>query len=236
MKICSACSLSLPRESFARNVNRKDGLQDQCRGCCSAYAAKWREKNQKKKRENDRAYAAANRDRAKEKTKQWALKNPERKRAADKAYAIANADRVKEVARQWREDNKEKIRAAKKLYAQQNNERLRIARSVFYAANIESNRAATRAWAAANPHRKAASRKERKLSKILATPAWASRSAIELFYLHAQHLTRATGIPHHVDHIVPLRSKWVCGLHVEYNLQVLTGEANLKKRNYFKPG
>lgn len=59
------------------------------------------------------------------------------------------------------------------------------------------------------------------------TPTWANREAIDAIYAEAQR-TNMT-----VDHIVPLRGKTVSGLHVEYNMQLLTHEQNARKGNRF---
>jgi len=44
-------------------------------------------------------------------------------------------------------------------------------------------------------------------------------------------MTKATGQPYHVDHVVPLISPVVCGLHTHTNLQVLPAFINLSKGN-----
>ena len=64
-----------------------------------------------------------------------------------------------------------------------------------------------------------------------ATPPWADISAIRSIYREAARLTKATGEPHHVDHVVPLISPVVCGLHTQSNLQVLPASINLSKGN-----
>jgi hypothetical protein len=66
-----------------------------------------------------------------------------------------------------------------------------------------------------------------------ATPPWADKRCIRQRYKQAKKLTAETGVPHTVDHIIPLKGELVCGLHVHYNLRVLPMAANLKKGNSF---
>lgn len=67
-----------------------------------------------------------------------------------------------------------------------------------------------------------------------ATPTWLTaeqKLEIRFHYRMAIALSRATKVPHAVDHIIPLQGDDVCGLHVPWNMQVLTQEENLKKSN-----
>ena len=67
-----------------------------------------------------------------------------------------------------------------------------------------------------------------------ATPKWITteqKLAMRKLYLQAQELTKLTGERYVVDHIIPLISDEVCGLHVPWNLRVITQEENLVKSN-----
>lgn len=74
----------------------------------------------------------------------------------------------------------------------------------------------------------------RRASKTLRTPKWLTPDqlqAIRSTYLEASRISRATGVPHEVDHIVPLHGRRVSGLHVPWNLQIITAAQNRRKYN-----
>ena len=74
---------------------------------------------------------------------------------------------------------------------------------------------------------------KREASKINATPIWANNTRIQCYYSLAAMFNKNTDQKWHVDHIVPLRGKNVCGLHVDYNLRVIPAIENMKKGNRY---
>lgn len=88
-----------------------------------------------------------------------------------------------------------------------------------------------------NNKAKDTSKRAKRRAKLLqATPKWLTKEdykAIECKYSVANMLSRYGNEKHAVDHIVPLQGKTVCGLHVPWNLQVITATDNLKKGNKF---
>lgn len=66
-------------------------------------------------------------------------------------------------------------------------------------------------------------------------PKWSDKSKVQLIFVKAKELSLRYSIEFHVDHVVPLRSKYVSGLHTEDNLQVLEKGINLRKKDLYWP-
>ena len=75
----------------------------------------------------------------------------------------------------------------------------------------------------------------KKATKLQATVPWASEIAIGEIYKCAVSLSQDTGTMFHVDHIIPLKSDLVCGFHCEFNMDIITAEANMRKKNVLWP-
>lgn len=75
----------------------------------------------------------------------------------------------------------------------------------------------------------------RRAAKLERTPVWSDDSAIRKMYDEAGKITRSTGIPHHVDHVIPLQGEKVSGLHVPENMQILPASENIRKSNKYDP-
>jgi hypothetical protein len=122
----------------------------------------------------------------------------------------------------------------KKQYYLFNLEKAREARRAHQDRNREDYRRRSREYDKTHQAEKAAREAFRRAQKMNATPPWLTiehKKQIENLYKLRDRLTLETNIAHHVDHIVPLIHKQMCGLHVPWNLQVITATQNLSKSN-----
>lgn len=136
----------------------------------------------------------------------------------------------------YHKKNIEKRHASNSAWYKKNIEKNRALRLAWKKANIEKRYASNSAWKKANPDKVNAIVARRKAKKKQALASWRNDQAIEKIYTEATRLSKETGVKHHVDHIYPLQSDWLCGLHVENNLQILTAEENIRKNNKTWPG
>jgi len=136
-----------------------------------------------------------------------------------KEWYLRNKTLVKERARAWALSNPEKAADSKAKWRQE---------------NIETHNAINREWFANNKDKRASYQAKRKATILQRTPKWdPDVHLIVAKYQLAAMLTQASGIPHHVDHIIPLQGKNVSGLHTFSNLRVIPGEENVKKSNKY---
>lgn len=142
--------------------------------------------------------------------------------AASKAYRERNKEKVKAYSDaylpEWRKKNASKIRE----YGRKNTAKWRMLNSE--AVKVKANSPEARSY-----------RSARRAKVKAATPCWSDQFFITEIYDLASRRTKVTGILWQVDHIVPITSKSVCGLHCEANMQVITKTTNTSKGNRHWP-
>ena len=119
----------------------------------------------------------------------------------------------------------------KKRYYAANREKV-IQRALERAA--KDQRKYKKAWKEANPELVKAFTNDRRRRHKNASPKWITKeqkAEIREIYKKAIQLSKNDSKAYAVDHIVPLMGKEVCGLHVPWNLQILTAEENYRKNN-----
>lgn len=130
-------------------------------------------------------------------------------RARNSEWAKENRARLTLKAATWRSENTEKAADI----ARKSSRKLKEKRAEY-----------AYKWTRDNREKRRASSAKRKAARLRATPRWADLNRIKAFYANVPE-------GHDVDHIVPLVSPIVCGLHCEANLQYLPSSENQSKRN-----
>lgn len=250
-KKCSCCQKLKPLDDFHNARASRDGKAFYCKSCTKQKASDRYLKNREAILARNKAWDLANPEKRQEISRRSQAKDPEKRRAQAKALRLAHPERQKgyervwaaknpgartAASKAWRLRNKAYAAAADKARRESNIERYLERERAYDRANRESRKLKNKRWQQANPHKVAAHAAKRRAVISERTPKWLTAQdfdVIDWYYASAKMTEAETGIPHQVDHIIPLQGKLVSGLHVPNNLQVIPASENLKKSNHW---
>lgn len=201
---CSKCNTLKNINKFTSRSELRRGYKSWCNECIQEYNA---------------GYYVDNSDVIKENTSEYYYENHEESLVSRRKYHHENYQNFKEKKKEYALENYEYFQKYyKNYYLEHRDERLESVR--LY---VSLNRGKVTALSALY-----------RAMKLQATPKWLTKEhkqQIQEIYIESARLTKETGIRHAVDHLVPLQGRTVCGLHVPWNLQILTFSENSKKSN-----
>ncbi len=192
----------------------------------------------KKRLEAQKRYREKNKSILNAKSLQWQKENKDKAKKAHERYVEKNKDLL---LKKWKEDWQKKKANLTEKQKQDAQKR----RQKWKSENPEKAKECARNWARKNPDKKSITSPEkrnaitakRRSVKLKAIPIWfddLDDLTIKEAHSLAKLREKITGIKWHVDHIIPLQGKKVCGLHCWNNVQVIPAKTNLSKSNFYE--
>jgi hypothetical protein len=203
-KKCTKCGEVKDVSEFPTRKDTKSGLRASCKVCYKEYHSAYNVEHTKEKRQYNVMY------------------NKE------------NKLKISLQKKRYNEENKEQISAQKAVHYQENKEFYSIQNAIYRATHSDEIKKANSVWRKLNKEYIAAKNAERRAKKLQRTPNWLTEKndkQIKDIYKECQQIKDLTGKQYHVDHIWPLQGKDVSGLHVPWNLQILSEHDNISKSN-----
>lgn len=223
-KTCTKCRKVLSRTNFHNDKSTKDGLRCWCKACCAESQRAYVKNNQalvrEKKQKYNKEYWRKNREALSERNRQYYQRNKDTLNAANAEYRIQHADEIK-----FYEENR-KISQVRLVY-----------KSNYQREYRAKNPNAYNKWRIRHTGTYNQSRAKRRAAKIHATPEWRDQEKIRKVYNKCalRNKDDCGRIIWTVDHFVPLQGKFVSGLHVHDNLDIMTLTENSSKSNKWNP-
>jgi len=218
MPICRVCSCEKPTTEFERIGN---GYRRLCKLCRLAQMKAYRDQHK------DRLYANA---------RKWVEDHKVETAAYHAEYRSANRDKLRNQNRELYAENGRIYNANRK--AKYNSEKAAESNRRNYTKHRDKRISAMRNYEIRNPHiiikRQVKRRTSMKNSVVAWNAEWNDFVTQEAGILRRLR-NKATGVMWEVDHVIPLNSKVVCGLHVAENLAVIPKYVNRSKHNRYDP-
>lgn len=214
-KVCRICGCSKPISEFPKK-GKNGALRTECKPCIKVIQHNKYIRNKEK-------YSA--------KSKEYYLKTRDAKLAYQREYRANNIDKVKESQKKYLQSNRELLCERKKNYYEKNKARLLQYAKKRYAENTEEIKYSMRRSYGKHKEKYLYRSANRRVLQRQRSVPWARQEEIKRIYLLAKRITDLTGVPHVVDHCLPLHGRIVSGLHVEGNLKVVSAHYNSGKHN-----
>jgi hypothetical protein len=223
MNTCIHCNFSGDKELFAR---KGDQYRNVCKKCHNLSKKNWARANKEKKAESVHKYYAKKVGKHVDDCRRVI-------RTAEENIAIN-----KQKKKEYYQKNREKVLLAAKIYADNNKKERKEYHKQWRAKNKDYKAEQDRLWRQRNPAKINVYSNARRSRKLRAMPNWLTaihHAQIQEMYDIAAALTTQKGTMHHVDHIHPLHGYGFSGLHVPWNLRVVTASENLSKGRNLPP-
>lgn len=216
------------------HLSPRDTKTGQCLECRTSYSKQHYHNNKDRYIEWSAAYRERNRDDLRDYNNRWRKEHPEQSKQHAKQTYEKNKDKRLVAAKKNYHDNIACRKQSAKQWQQENREKCQEICRNYRANNSKQSSLSSSKYRSQNKEKYAYYEATRRASKKQACPDWLTEEHHQQMldiYTKAVSLTEQSELQYHVDHIVPLQSDLVCGLHVPWNLQIIIASDNLKKSN-----
>jgi len=240
-KFCNKCQTNKQYIDFCKRAGRKDGLNSTCKACSTESTREWRKLNKDKLREKRKGKAKKPyilTTEIKQRRLEWRNNNREKLRQRNVEYRKNNKAKTSKYRKAYYEKNKEILKRKQKDYLNTSPDKVKESKNKWLLKNKEKRKEVAKKCMQKHAGKVNARTAKYRAALLQATPKWLTKQQlleIQEWYTLCEEIQWLSEERLEVDHIMPLRGKNSCGLHVPWNLQILPASLNRTKSNKILP-